>query len=272
MNENNMQAVLDAGMQIGDAKVVPYGAVPYLVRPALTAVESLEPFMDHPARKKGGAKFRDLASFALYLAQHGTDATAVQVDVDVWPVRFMAILDYHQPGELGKPGWKHHTALFAPKLSEQFMRWVGKDKTWQAQSDFAEFLQDNLMDVRRPEGAALLEIAKDLVAKKSFDFRSGKNLANGTVQFSYVEDMTAAGGAGGVLEVPESFTIALPVHYASLQAYVLEVRLRFKIEQSKLLFRYEILQLQRTLDVVLTELLNEVRLATSRTVFVGTLI
>jgi uncharacterized protein YfdQ (DUF2303 family) len=263
--QNNTQAALDAGMMIGDPKSLAHhmsaDGIPYAVLRQDMKLESLEKFFLNPVRKRAVATFAELPSFARYLEAHATFATVIFATVSQAHARFGAIIDYHAPGAEGAAGWREHQATFAPQLSEEFARWQVRDKQWFGQVEFAQFLQDATVDVVRPPGAELLEIAKELVAKKSYDFRSAQNLRDGTVQFHYVEDMTTSGGQKGTLEVPETFTLEIPIHKAGAR-YVIEARLKFKIEDQRLKFQYELLRLPQVFDHVHNELIKAVKTAT----------
>ena len=215
---------------------------------------------------------RDVQSLARYLEQHGGPNTAIFYDgLDNPGLQFTAVLDYHSPNEAtaeGVANWREHTVRYAPKMSVQWRYWLEGNGDWMAQEDFAERLQDHTEDVTEPRGAQLVEIARELIAKKSFDFRSALNLKDGTVQFSYVENMETAGGEKGQIEVPSRFTLALPLHEGGAR-YALDCRLRYKIHERRLTFRYDLLKVDELIRHVNGELAAAVEQATKLEAFVG---
>lgn len=276
MNDENNQTLLDAGAALSAARSAgtpgPLDGAPYVVVPEGYKLEVLEKLLPHPTRKKANVVLRDVQSLARYLEQHGGPNTVLFYDgLDNPAMQFTAVLDYHAPNEAAAEGvanWCGHTVRFAPKLSVQWRFWLESSGDWMAQEDFAEKLQDHTEDVQEPKGADLVEIARELIAKKSFDFRSALNLKNGTVQFSYVENMETSGGEKGQIEVPSRFTLAIPLHEAGTR-YAVECRLRYKINERRLTFRYDLLKIDDVIRYVNGELVAAVKTVTKLEPFVG---
>lgn len=271
MNENNnAQTILEAGWTTAEARRVPEPVngegAPYTVIPATAKIERLDALLPHPLRRKGRLTFWELPSFAAYVMKHADDATVLFCDPQAEPIQFTAIFDHHTAGEAG---WGEHRATFAPRYAPEYTRWKEKNLAWLPQADFAEFLQDNLLDLTHPPGAHLLEIAQELLAKKAYDYRSAVNLRDGTVQFHYVETLETSGGAKGTLTVPYLFALGIPLH-AGGPLFPIDGRLKFKIDdKNKLLFRYELVRLAQVITRVHDELRASVEHATKLPVLAG---
>jgi uncharacterized protein YfdQ (DUF2303 family) len=170
--------------------------------------------------------------------------------------QFTAIIDFHS---VDCPGWCEHRVNYVPKSSRQFQFWLGNARKWLSQERFAEIIEENTEDITTPDGASLLEIACELNARKTCDFRSAVNLKNGTVQFSYVEDIEAK---RGVLEVPSQFTLVIPVLDEPAR-YPIQARLRYKIEDARLLFQFDLLKLHVLMDQLNSVLASEIKAGTA---------
>lgn len=268
---NNAQVVFEAGQILGGHREVDNGGLPYVVIPERSQVVNLEKMMSVPPRKRAVVQCRDVVSFATYLEQHRASNTIVFATLNKSASLFRAVIDYHQPGEDGNAGWCEHIAEFRPERSEEFGRWVNASGQWLRQQEFAEFLQDNSVDIVQPDAATVLEVARELTAKKSVQFRSGVSLKDGTTQFTYDESLTTGGGAKGHLEVPEKFTIQIPIH-AHGGSYSVPARLRYRIEDGgRLMFRFDLVQFHKLLEVVNSELLATVKAASKCEVLLATL-
>lgn len=272
MNENNAQVILDAGMAMGQPSNVetpaPQDGTPYTVIPHNYKLQDLAYLLPHPPRKKAVVTMADLSSFARYLKEHGTGETALFCNRSNTSFSVLAVLDYHEPKAGGRANWREHLAYLKPTSSRQWLYWTARNKQWQSQEAFAEMLQDHTEDVVEPNGATLLEVAKELIAKKSYDYRSALNLKNGTVQFQYVENMETSAGAKGNIEVPEKFKLAIPLDEEG-PLYDVGARLRHKIEERRLVFRYELLRAEELVKHAQDELLAALKEATTQEVFMG---
>ena len=176
-----------------------------------------------------------------------------------------AIIDYHKaPGSAGGGDGERvpaspeadrtkHRARLSVKYSDQWLRWRAIDGKTLSQMEFAEFIEENYMEVVAPAHADLLECVTTLSAKNDVTFSSGVKLQNGEIQFQYVEKIDGKGRGG--LTVPSEIVLRLPLH---LEGPVQEVRclLRYRIiNQGQLTFivkivRREIIEREAFIAVV----------------------
>jgi len=265
---NNAQVIADLARSQGDPRAAGIDGTPYIIIPNDAQLVDLERTLEKPVRPRARVELYTLESFVNYVAQHGNeDCTALFADLSPTTCKVTAILDYHESAG-GKAGWREHTAVFAPVDGVEFKRWRDKNGQWFSQLAFAEWLQDNQLDVVAPPGAHLLEIATTLMAKKEVNFRRSEVLATGTAQFTYDEVLKAGGGATGQLEIPAMFVLDLPLHQGG-QSRKLEARLRYKIEEGKLSFRYDLVALHKVIERTNAELLQMVQEMTEFVPFVG---
>ncbi len=268
MSVDLLEAVVQLGQHLGDP--VTTEAIHYAVIPDGTTVRSLAdlqyPHGLPPARIRAQVKLADAASFTEYVSLYADDRLRVFADPPTQS--FLAVLDYHGAGER-KPEYCDHRASYRMALSEQWKVWSGKNNTLFAQSDFADYVEDNTRDFLSPDAATMLEVARDLHAHTDVNFDSKIVPRNGQVQLKYTETIAAGVGAGN-LEVPERFTISIPVFYGQ-DKITLGVRLRFRVSQGKLSFLYKLDSPADILNDAFNAAVAEIAKSLGTTVMLGTL-
>lgn len=232
----SLQILTEAGLAI---KVVPGGTIPVLVRPDGTLIESLEKYIynDHqpnPERVRGTVSVLDAPSFNEYFKLFA-DANS-RIFADETKAAVIGVLDYHE--SQGKPRWGQHRVSLTLRQSVEWTRWTSLNGKKFTQIEFAEFIEANSPDIIKPASATMLECARDLSAKTDVDFGSAVTIANGSVKLKYSEQVKATFGSGEVT-VPETFTIAIPIHIGSERVEIL-ARLRYRINAGKLTFWYDL--------------------------------
>ncbi len=240
LSEKTIAELTKLGRMSVAVQVAKEGGIPFAVIPSDCKVQPLSDLLynEHnatPERVKGTAKVLDADSFCAYYTLFNDPNS--RVFADETSDRILAVLDYHAAGE-GTPRWGQHRLDLTLRHSEEWKTWTGKNAARQTQTDFAEFIESNAPDIVSPDGATMLEVARDISAKTDGDFGSAIRMANGSVQFKYSEQVKGTFGAGN-LEVPEKFIIAIPVHIGSDRVQ-LTARLRYRINSGKLTFWYDL--------------------------------
>jgi uncharacterized protein YfdQ (DUF2303 family) len=220
-------------------------AIHYVVAPAGSTLLSLltlqYPHGLPPDRIIAAPRFQDGDSFCKYVNTFKDDGSKVFANAETRS--FLAALDYHQ--EDGIPAFVSHKANFELKYSPEFKLWYGLHDKLVSQNDFAEFLEDNRADIVRPDAATMLEIAKDLQAHSEVTFASKVNTVNGAAVLNYEEQIKATVSTGRI-EVPETFTIRIPVFFGELPQEI-TARLRFRISDGKLKFQFKLYRPEETI-------------------------
>ena len=165
------------------------------------------------------------------------------------------------------PGWCEHTATFKARRSVEFTTWMNTNRKQMTQVDFARFLEENMPDIVEPTSAELLQVALTFEAKKSVEFSSGVRLANGQIQFQY-DEVVRGTAQKGRFEVPEQFTIGVPIHVNG-PAYRIPVRLRWRLQEGKVVFWYEIVRPHRFIEDALKEIRERVANETAIPILAG---
>lgn len=239
---------------------------PYVVVPTNYKVESLEGFQVAPNRVKTSPQFDCVKGFAGYVTEYASENSKLFVKLTGSGLRAVAILDYHINSL--EPSWCSWTARLDRGMSKEWGIWSGGSGLWKSQVDMAEFLQDNAPDVVSPTGAEMLELCSTFKQVASVEFGSGYNIQNGAVQLSYVENVGGASGAKGNLHIPAGFSISIPVLDRGASV-VIACRFRYRISDKKLLLRYDIPQVHKILDVVMTGAVAELEDLTKLQAFLG---
>lgn len=208
--------------------------------------------------------FYEKAAFVEYVNRFKTPATVVFNDVDA--NTFDAHLDYHL--DAATPGTGSHVARLQLRYSEQFARWDAIAGKFLAQEEFAEFLEENYVDIARPAGADVLELASDLEAKKHVNWKSAIRRDTLTRVFEYDEEITANQKGKGEVVVPRDLMFAMPVYHGE-DAMELTAFLRHTLNGGKLQFKLDWYRVTFVKLAVQTQIGFAVREETGVPVFVG---
>lgn len=209
----------------------------FVVVPEDHTVTDLQSYKDGPRRIKEAVKVTTARSFIKYVADFNTDYTAVFADLK--GEKFTAVMDYHDP--VNGPAWCEHKVHYSCPTDSRWKTWLEQDGKAMSQTNFAIFIESNLIDIVSPSGAEMLTISKELQAKKKIDFKSGQDLSNGDVQFTYNEQTT---GSAGQMEIPQEFKLGIPVYEGGAK-YEVTARLRYRIQEGVLTMWYDLLRPER---------------------------
>jgi uncharacterized protein YfdQ (DUF2303 family) len=196
-------------------------------------VLDLEQYLDKPRRKRGEPLFWDAPSMAAYVNKHKDDRTTLYMN-DVNGYRVIAVLDGHSGAE---PGWVNHRATLEMRKTDAWARWLASNEKLVGQEEFAEHIERNLIDIQKPAGADLLELAQTFQATTKVEFRDSKQLASGQRQFQYVEETEARGGGRGELTIPKEFELGV-APFEGCDPYRVVARLRYRLRDGKLSLGY----------------------------------
>jgi uncharacterized protein YfdQ (DUF2303 family) len=239
-------------------------------------IKSLEHYLPEPLRKRATAALVDADSFATYVNAHKQMGTVITGDANERGGAFAALLDYHWPNQ-DVPSWTEHTATMTLEPTPEWARWLGAAGKDLDQRAFAEFLEDNAVDVIVPEGAAgkgfptqqdLMSVASTLQVKTDVRFASSVKLQNGQVQLGYVETIEGGHGQDGKMAIPERFGIAVAPFRGTCK-YLVTVRLRYRGTGGKALFRLEIERPHKIVESAFNDVRIVIEKATGLKVLVG---
>lgn len=260
---DGVDKIIEAGGLIGNAKTAPGGIIPYAVVPESARVEDLEHLLPAPTRVSGNVTAKSVDTFCVYTNRYKTENTAIFGDHQGFIL--IGIIDYHP---VAAAAWASHRLTYEAPRSIEWETWTGSNKKTMAQADFAQFIEDNVVDIRSPAGAAVLEVARGLQAKKSVQFASAIRLSDGAQEFTYSETIDGTTSKGKV-RIPEEFSLGIPVFFGG-PAYEVRARLRYRIKDGALSLWYDLYRPEHIEKDAFGAICAEVAEKTSIAVWQGT--
>lgn len=217
------------------------------------SVETFEGLRESPARITQSAVALTAADFLAYWARYSNHSSVVFADERA--ATYLAIFDYH--GADGTPRWAAHRAKFQAVLTPEWTVWKVCSGKRMVQRDFAEFIEENYIDVVTPSHAEMMEVATNLQAVKTVNFSQAIRLQNGTQQLRYEEEVRGTTTSGSVI-VPDRFVIEVPV-FAGGQKYPVTALLRYNISEGKLQMWYDLHRPHKAIEAATQELTGIIR-------------
>lgn len=165
-----------------------------------------------------------------YVNRFKTSATMLFANVNANCIQ--AVLDYHRaslgglptgPVTQADPGVTmppevaavadrlgHHATLELV-LAEEWTAWTENDGKMLGQLAYARFLEENLDDIRNPDGATVLELVRTLQVTKNYTFKGSVRTDSNHEDIAYQEVTASGAGRDGSMPVPVYVDLLLPV-------------------------------------------------------------
>lgn len=227
-------------------------------------IHDLEKYQPAPNRIREKPTFHEADSFSNYVNRFKNPDSLIFFDAP--QALFTAVLDYAEAGTADQEEaarWGDHTARLQLEHSDEWKLWFGRNAKPYGQIGFGRFLEENLIDIVKPEAASLLEMVMNFEAHKSVSYREATRLQSGSTQFSYVEEEKP-----GLVEIPNLITIKIPV-FLGQEPQLVDLRFRYKIEEQKLFLWYEFVRAERLIREAAARILNDIEGGTSIVVLLG---
>lgn len=225
----------------------------------------VEKARDMPFRKRGTVALGDVPSLITYCEdQAATSEGYIYADPDARSIT--AVFNDHR--HIDNAGWRDHRAVFKAEFTPEFQLWLGTNKQQKSQTDFAEFLEDNLADLQGDDAKLLLNVATTIQATSGINFASARRLQDGQTQLTYNEVIDAKAGADGALKIPQTFTLGLRI-FKNGDAYKLTARLKYRLGGGSVKFWYELERPERAVEDAFKGYVEEVREKSGYAVLVG---
>ncbi len=268
LNES-IQTLIDTGKTLAVPQTVQKfegGNVPYYMSatgpkacPELLYNEHAE----RPERIKQNVSVLDPASFCEYFGLF-RDANS-RIFAFEPEVKVIGVLDYHEG--IGAARWGQHRLTLTLRHSPEWLRWNGMNNKQFTQQQFAEFLEQNAIDIMDPTPATMMEVARDLQATTEVEFGGGIRMNDGQVRFKYTETTKSSVGASQ-LAVPEQFTLSLPVFVGGDRAEM-GALLRFRVKEGKLVIWYTLVRPEEVIRLAFLSARDEIAAALELTIING---
>lgn len=256
MNASTPQSLSDALQCLADAIAGPVDddptrALGVRIAPGSKLV-SLERYREQPTFYQRRVAFREAREFVEYCTRFGSDGASGFASVR--PLSATYLIDYGTPET---PGWAAHRAQFAPQYSPQWQVWCKHHKQPMGHAAFANFIEEQLPDIRTPDAATMLELVQGFEASGSMTFSTGTKMQSGDVRLSYKTE-TRGSVRGGELDIPDRFMIAVPLYEFGALIELIAF-LRYRIKEGELSMWYEFPRLEEALGEFDTGVLEGIR-------------
>lgn len=200
--------------------------VPVLALPPGWTQATYEELLLAPRRVKAKITANDVRGFIDYVKRHAIGGTTIYAAAKEQPTLVARIDDNDTVDSEPFPSHVTHTCTFPCPLTHEWRQWTAKNDKPMAQVEFAEFIENNLLDIVEPDGASLLTACLSFQDTGSAEFKSAVRLEDGRVQFQYIEkDQT------GELKFPSRLTLALPVFEGLDVRFQLNAKLRYRVDR-----------------------------------------
>jgi uncharacterized protein YfdQ (DUF2303 family) len=234
-----IEYLIALGQKTVEPTIVPGANVP-LVNGQPMPTLFFNEYTERPPRIKQNVSVLDAASFCEYFSLFKDEDSRVFAYEP--SITVTGVMDYHQgsDGDLAAPRWGSHTVTLTLQQSEQWKTWTGHNNKQFSQTDFAEFLEQNAMDITKPSPAAVMDVARDLEAKTEGEFGGGIRMQDGSMKFKYSQTVKATVG-GGEMVVPDRFLIEVPV-FVGGASVPMECLLRFRVKDGRLVIWFTLVR------------------------------
>lgn len=211
--------------------------------PAGRDIIDLEKHLDNPRRATGQFTVNDVSSFQKMIDRHANDKTLVRLCAcALW---INATFNDHSAE---CPGWRDHSMKWQLVKHRDLKAWETLfTKNGVSQLDLMEFLDDHLIDITENKGgpsqSKIQSVIADFNATTDAKFTSKRDQRSG----SYV--LHNSSETKPEIEVPEAFDIGVPVFEGLDIAYIINIKLRWRVNaEGKLTFLLSAPGLQAVLD------------------------
>lgn len=276
-NMLDVAALLEAGRRttvLPVQKTELKNAIPFIVlrdEDGAECIESLEALVfENPDHVAADINVADEASFLAYFDRFQTENSLIYGSID--PAKFIAVLNDNAAGE---PRWRDHRVTLTLTHSEEWNTWTGRNgrnKAFEGQVDFAEWLEDQLPDIIDPANGKLLELVLAFKVKENITFSQATRLQDGQTQLQYnqILDATAGRGEAGEIRIPGEFTVLIPV-FKGLDApkYPVQARFRYRLLGGKLTLWYELIRPHKVVEEAFKAVWNKIATTANRTILLG---
>lgn len=218
-----------------------------------------------PERIVQAVQLQTVDSLVDYVKTFRQAGTVLMADIDTNAIA--GLVDYHTPDDAN---FVQHKAALTLAYSVEWKAWTAISGKLMPQQDFARFLEENAADIVAPSGADLLEVARDMRAVRSADFRRAVRTAGDDESFEYTET-TEARSKNGTVEVPSKFKLEIPVYFGQ-PVTELYAFLRWTLDDGKLALGVVLHRPEHVRQAVFQQIVLDVAERTERPALFGKLV
>lgn len=213
----------------------------------------------HPRFIGAARTVGDATSFINYVTRHAGAHTEVYADLA--RASIVAVIDSHDAASnegATRPGHEKHKVTLVLEKTPSWQAWAKLDNKLVSQEQFAEHIEENFVDVTRPEAADLLELAQTFHATRGVEFGQSTRLSSGETQIQYAEKLDGKAGRSGEIAIPDEIGLALVPFVGSTVAYSIVAKFRWRLNQAQLGLGYKLIRPERILEDAFNDILKEI--------------
>jgi uncharacterized protein YfdQ (DUF2303 family) len=245
----------------------------------------LDQYLQAPERRKGTARVSTLDSFVALVIRYKDKNSAVFCNPAQGSPSLTAILNYNPEGSESSPRFGDHRVLYQFPLSEEWLAWKLNNGKWLKVIEFAEFMEDRVLDVIDPGQigdainatlkaldcspagpSQMMALSKGIKVKVDRSVTNVINLNSGECQVNFEESHRA--GAENQVVAPGAFVIGVPVFYNG-SFFQIAVRLRYRVTEGEIKWKYDLHRPDQIFDFALNESCELAKSQTDCPLFVG---
>lgn len=297
MSDLNAQAIIDAARQgqtphiivVNDIAGNPRQVVVTPDGKCHSARDLTDEYDIRPDRRKGTIRIHDRESMIEVVDRFKDAGSVLYADIENRTASALtAIFDYHE-GAGGSPRFGEHRAVYKFPFSDEWKAWIGVNGKALGQRDFAEWIELHALDLTQPDDptvksalaavglgdanaaapARIQEVARGLSIRVDERVQQAVTLTTGECRISYEAKHDSRDDSDKPITVPALFAIAIPVFRDGV-AYVIPVRLRYRVSQGTVTWTMILVQSDHAYDVAVREVCTHVADKTALPLFYGT--
>lgn len=299
MNEetNMAKSIIEFAKENLEPRLVEAKGITFAVMPNGQKLVSIKPLLDEyltkPERKRGVARLTTVQSLIdiTNRFKDGNSAIFVKVGASDQGESLTTVFDYHEQSPEGEPRFCQHTAVYNFPKTEKWEIWSGRSKEKISQIEFANFIEENILDLLPPPtdedksataeniravskklglGIAgpekLLELARGLSIFEGAKATNVVNTTSGEFQLEFTTEHRDA--TGQRFSPPGLFLIGVQI-FEDGPAYRIPVRLRYRLQNGQISWIYEILNAQQYVRDAIADTVEYAKEKTNLPIFFG---
>lgn len=224
-----------------------------LALPIDLKIQDLNHLMNNPLRIKESRSLNKPDGFCEYLNDFKNASTRIFGNPYETCV-FNAVIDHHN---IDLPEWGEHQAKLELKSTVPWSVWVNNEKNKMNHRQFINFIEDNIVDVVKPDHAALLESVREFNSDERFTKKSEVKGHGQKIDVS---------GELVISDIPEIITLGLSP-YRYVKHYETEIRVSVHTGEDGVKFSYAMTNKDRILERVYDDLVDFVTEKTNLTIY-----
>lgn len=271
----------------GEAADTVFAAVPK-GKELVSVKKFIDEYRKEPERRTGTAVLNTEDSFVAHVQRYEGPSTAIFARRDKTP-QMLAVYNYHPAGDdQRKAGFGDFRAAYTFPLSDEWTAWIAKNEVQMVPTDFAQFLDDRLIDVyalgeteddeklkdfAREFGGTfasptkMLELSRSIEINATVGVRQAARLESGEINIAFTEEHRD--GDGKPIRVPSMFVIGIPIFVDGIR-YKIICRLRYRLMSGDgITWMYSMVRPRQYLDDAVKESVDSIDDAVGSVVFYG---